>query len=146
VNSNNSSPTRTTRASKPSYKTSHRQHPQTTAYGKQPRKPNRQQFLPNHFEQHEEHGPERTLKEHEYSQTIYQPFSSHIPLKTLQERKKPLTFNWKFLTNSNPAQPVPRSEIQTIINNLKPTSFPGYDLITGKILQELPPVGIKYLT
>jgi hypothetical protein len=39
-----------------------------------------------------------------------------------------------------------RSEVQTIINNLKPKSSPGYDLITGKILQELPPAGIKYLT
>jgi hypothetical protein len=38
-----------------------------------------------------------------------------------------------------------RSEVQTVINNLKPKSSPGYDLITGKILQELPPAGIKYL-
>jgi hypothetical protein len=29
---------------------------------------------------------------------------------------------------------------------LKPKSSPGYDVITGKILQELPPTGIKYLT
>jgi hypothetical protein len=38
------------------------------------------------------------------------------------------------------------SEIQTVINNLSPKTSPGYDLITGKILQELPPNGIKYIT
>jgi hypothetical protein len=36
-----------------------------------------------------------------------------------------------------------RSEVQTVINNLKPKSFPGYDFITSKILQELPPAGIN---
>jgi hypothetical protein len=39
-----------------------------------------------------------------------------------------------------------RSEIQKVIMNLSPKTCPGYDLITGKILQELPPVGIKYIT
>jgi hypothetical protein len=32
------------------------------------------------------------------------------------------------------------------IHNLNPKRSPGYDLIKGKILQELPPAGIKYLT
>jgi hypothetical protein len=45
-----------------------------------------------------------------------------------------------------PLSRFPRSEVQTVINNLQPKSFPGYDLITRKILQELPPAGIKYLT
>jgi hypothetical protein len=37
-----------------------------------------------------------------------------------QKRKKPLPFNWKFLTNSKPRlSPFHRSEVQTIINNLK---------------------------
>jgi hypothetical protein len=40
----------------------------------------------------------------------------------------------------------PLPQIQTVINNLSPKTSPGYDLITGKILQELPPVGIKYIT
>jgi hypothetical protein len=39
-----------------------------------------------------------------------------------------------------------RSEAQTVINNFKPKSSLGYDLITGKILQELPLAGIKYST
>jgi hypothetical protein len=33
-----------------------------------------------------------------------------------------------------------------IINSLNPKKSSGYDLITGKILKELPIVGIKYLT
>jgi hypothetical protein len=41
----------------------------------------------------------------------------------------------------------PSTEIQTVvINSLSPKTSPGYDLNTGKILQELPPVGIKYIT
>jgi hypothetical protein len=39
-----------------------------------------------------------------------------------------------------------QTEIQTVINNLSPKTSPDYDLITGKILQELPPVGIKCIT
>jgi hypothetical protein len=45
--------------------------------------------------------------------------------------------------------PIPhltRTDIQTAINNLNPKKSPGYDLITGKILQELPIIGTKYLT
>jgi hypothetical protein len=39
-----------------------------------------------------------------------------------------------------------RSEVQAVINNFKAKRSPGYDLIVGKILQELPPTGVKYLT
>jgi hypothetical protein len=45
--------------------------------------------------------------------------------------------------------PIPhltRTEIHTAILGLNPKKSPGYDLITSKILQELPPIGIKYLT
>jgi hypothetical protein len=38
------------------------------------------------------------------------------------------------------------SEIQTVINNLSPKTSPGYDPITDKILEQLPPNGIKYIT
>jgi hypothetical protein len=36
--------------------------------------------------------------------------------------------------------------VQAVINNFKAKRSPGYDLITGKILQELPPTAVKYLT
>jgi hypothetical protein len=45
-----------------------------------------------------------------------------------------------------PPQRFKYSEIQTVINNLSPKTSPGYDLITDRILQELPPNGIKYIT
>jgi hypothetical protein len=40
-----------------------------------------------------------------------------------------------------------RAEVQEVINSLNPKKSPGYDLIiTGKILKELPTIGIKYRT
>jgi hypothetical protein len=39
-----------------------------------------------------------------------------------------------------------RAEVQEVIHNLIPKKSLGYDLITGKILKELPTIGIKYLT
>jgi hypothetical protein len=38
------------------------------------------------------------------------------------------------------------TEVQEIINSLNPKKSPRYDLITGKILKELPTTGIQYLT
>jgi hypothetical protein len=37
-----------------------------------------------------------------------------------------------------------RSEVHAVVKNLNPKKSPGYDLITGKILQEVPVVGIQY--
>jgi hypothetical protein len=45
--------------------------------------------------------------------------------------------------------PIPRlirTDIQTAINHLNPKKSPGYDLITGQILKELPIIGTKYRT
>jgi hypothetical protein len=39
-----------------------------------------------------------------------------------------------------------QSEVQAVINNLSPKKSPGYDLITGKTLKELPTQGFQYLT
>jgi hypothetical protein len=39
-----------------------------------------------------------------------------------------------------------RAEVQEVISNLNSNKSPGYDLIAGKILKELPIIGIKYLT
>jgi hypothetical protein len=39
-----------------------------------------------------------------------------------------------------------RAEVQEVINSLNPKKSSGYDLITGKILQELPIIGVKYHT
>jgi hypothetical protein len=39
-----------------------------------------------------------------------------------------------------------RSEVHAVVKNFNPKKSPGYDLITGKILQELQVVGIQNLT
>jgi hypothetical protein len=36
--------------------------------------------------------------------------------------------------------------VREVITSLNPKKASGYDLITGKILKELLPIGIKYLT
>jgi hypothetical protein len=54
--------------------------------------------------------------------------------------KKHLYKVWRTPTNSN------GQEVQEVINSLNPKKSSGYDLITGKILKELPIIGIKYLT
>jgi hypothetical protein len=45
-----------------------------------------------------------------------------------------------------PINRLKRAEVLENINSLNPKESPGYGLITGKILKELPISGIKYLT
>jgi hypothetical protein len=45
-----------------------------------------------------------------------------------------------------PINRLKRAEFQEVMNSLNPKKSLGYDLITGKILKELPTIGIKYLT
>src|SRR5436190_1777997 len=45
-----------------------------------------------------------------------------------------------------PISPFKPSEVKVIINGLKCKKAPGYDLITGKVLKELPRKGIIFLT
>jgi hypothetical protein len=72
--------------------------------------------------------------------------SSSYPSENLPGEEEALNFQLEIPYQLEPPlSRVQRSEVQTIINKLKPTSSPRYDLIMGKILQELPPVGIKYL-
>jgi hypothetical protein len=44
-----------------------------------------------------------------------------------------------------PINRLKRAEVQEVINSLNPKQSSGYDLITGKILKELPIIRIKYL-
>lgn len=37
-------------------------------------------------------------------------------------------------------------EVQTIIQNLKTNKAPGYDLITGRVLKELPQKAFRFIT
>jgi hypothetical protein len=44
-----------------------------------------------------------------------------------------------------PINCLKRAEVQEIISSLNPKKSSDYDLITGKILKELPIIEIKYL-
>jgi hypothetical protein len=87
-----------------------------------------------------------TEKEHTFTDhltSVFQPHSSENP----PEEEEVLTLQLEISYQLEPLLSwFHRSEVQTVINNLKPKSSPGYDFITGTILQELPPAGIKYLT
>jgi len=45
-----------------------------------------------------------------------------------------------------PVRTFKLTEVRTAINELRPTKSPEYDLITGKVLQELPEVGLRAIT
>jgi hypothetical protein len=63
------------------------------------------------------------------------------------KRKKRLCNFSRPPTNSNRQSAISkRAEVQEVINSLNPKKSPGYNLITGRILKELPITGIKYLT
>jgi hypothetical protein len=57
-----------------------------------------------------------------------------------------------YTTSGDPYQFEPpinrlkRAEVQEIIKSLSPKKSSGYDLVALKILEELPIIGIKYLT
>jgi hypothetical protein len=77
-----------------------------------------------------------TEKAHAFAEHLANDFS-HIPQKMDQKRKMHLYNFWRPPTNSNH---------QEVINSLTHKKSSGYDLITGKILKELPIIGIKHLT
>jgi hypothetical protein len=45
-----------------------------------------------------------------------------------------------------PINCLKKAEVQEVINSQNPKKSSGYDTITGKILKELPIIGIKYIT
>jgi hypothetical protein len=85
-------------------------------------------------------GKAQTFTEH--LESVFQPH----PSRNYQEEEHLIL----ELESPHQLEPPPRhfrrSEVQAIINNFKAKRSPGYDLITGEILQELPPTAVKYLT
>jgi hypothetical protein len=62
------------------------------------------------------------------------------------KRKKHLCYFWGLPYQLEPpVNRLKRAEVQEV-NSQNPKKSSGYDLITGKILNELPIIGIKYLT
>jgi hypothetical protein len=86
---------------------------------------------------------EKARKFADHLATVFQPHPTQNPLGEEKVLNLQLEIPYQLEPPLNRFQ---RSEVQTIIKNHKPRNSPGYDLITSKILQELPPVGLKYLT
>jgi hypothetical protein len=53
---------------------------------------------------------------------------------------------WPHPSENEQEEHLKRAKVQEVINILNPNKSSGYDLITGKILKELPIIRIKYLT
>ncbi|PNF20480.1 RNA-directed DNA polymerase from mobile element jockey [Cryptotermes secundus] len=87
-----------------------------------------------------------STKAHTFANHLASVFQPH-PSNNLPEEENSIINYLESPYQLDP--PLPRfkqSEVKTIIKTLYPKTSPGYDLITGKILQELPPAGIKYIT
>jgi hypothetical protein len=78
----------------------------------------------------------------EHSANVFQPH----PSKNEPEREEALIQLLKTpFQLEPPINRLNRAEVQEVINSPNPKKLSGYDLITGKILKELPIIGIKYL-
>jgi hypothetical protein len=75
-----------------------------------------------------------------------QTFFNRIPRKRSQKGKKDLQLLEIPYQLEPPINRLKIAEVQKVINNLYPKKSSGYDFITGKILKELPTIGIKCLT
>jgi hypothetical protein len=74
--------------------------------------------------------------------SVFQPYPLRPPHAAEQHILQTLEIPYQL------DPPIPRfttANVQTAIHHLNPKKSPGYDLITGKILKELLPFGIKFL-
>jgi hypothetical protein len=85
-------------------------------------------------------------KAHAFAHHLAEVFQPH-PSENHPEEEEPIT---RFLETPYQLElPIPRircTEVHAIISSLQPKKSSGYDLITGRILQALPPVAIQFLT
>lgn len=80
----------------------------------------------------------------EHLEKVFQPFPAVIPHNEEEEIHQYLQAPFQL---SPPIKKIKASEVRQIIStNLNIKKAPGYDLISGKVLQELPPKGIKFIT
>jgi hypothetical protein len=77
-----------------------------------------------------------------------QAFANHLASVLQPHPPEPDSLPEDTLTSflEPPIQRLKRSEVQAIIKNLPLKKSPGYHLMTGKILKELPTLCILYLT
>jgi hypothetical protein len=75
--------------------------------------------------------------------TVFQPHPSDPTSTPKANLTSPLETPFQL---EAPVNRLKRSEVHAIIHNLPPKKSPGHDLMTGKILKELPPLCIQYIT
>jgi hypothetical protein len=83
-------------------------------------------------------------KAHAFAEHLAKVFQPH-PSENEPEEALAQLFETPYQLEP-PINRLKRAEVQEVINSLNPKKSSGYDLITGKILKELPIIGIKYLT
>jgi hypothetical protein len=79
---------------------------------------------------------------HAFAKHLEQVFQPHPLENTPEELIQLLETPYQI---EPPIKRLKKTEVQEIINSLNPKKSPGYDLIIGKILKELPTIGIQYL-
>jgi hypothetical protein len=85
-------------------------------------------------------------KAHAFAKHLASVFQLH-PLENQPEEEEALMQLLEtHYQQEPPINRLKRAEVQEVINSLNPKKSSGYDLITGKILKELPTIRIKYLT
>jgi potassium voltage-gated channel Eag-related subfamily H protein 8 len=83
-------------------------------------------------------------KTHAFAEHLAKVFQPHPSENEPKEQALIQLFETLYQLKPPPNH-LKRAEVQEA-NSIKPKKSSGYDLITGKILKELPIIGIKYLT
>jgi len=76
-------------------------------------------------------------------EAVFQPYPSEMPPAEDQQILHALASPGLPPT---PLRPFKKTEVRKAFKKLRPTKSPGYDLITGKVLQELPETGTRAIT
>jgi hypothetical protein len=85
-------------------------------------------------------------KAHAFAKHLADIFQPHPSESEPQEEKAIIQLLESPYQLELPIKRFKRAEVQEVISNLNPKKSLGYNLITGKILKELPIIGLIYLT
>ncbi len=79
----------------------------------------------------------------EYFKTVFRPYPSAV---LRDDDREVLTTPVLPGLLPTPLKNFTKKEIQATINNLRPNKSPGFDLITGTVLKQLPKAGLQAIT
>jgi hypothetical protein len=85
-------------------------------------------------------------KAHAFAEHLANVFQLHPSVNESEEEEALMQLLEIPYQLKPPVNHLKRAEVQEVINSINLKKSSGYDLITGKILKELPIFGIKYLT